>query len=382
MKVHTFQLNSAASIVPTDPSWDGPQTLVLAFFAPEMALNQQALVLLRSAFPQSYLLGASTGGEILGARLDDQTVAVAVLKFATTKLALAKEEAAEFGSSRKTAERLGHSLSHPDLKGVFVLASGLAVNGTEAVRGLNLALKSQVSISGGVAAGGDRAKPAFTLSTAPGEPLDFNSHQIVGIGFRGKAIRLRSAWGGGWTPFGLERQVTRSRGNILYELDRKPALALYKTYLGDRAQDLPVSALLFPLAVRDHQAYGSEALVRSVLAVDETEQSLIFGGDIPEGAFVQLMHSSVDRLIEAAAEAGEHLGGAGAAPGLCISVSCMGRRVVLGERTEEELEAVVDALPEGTQQVGFYSLGELSPGTTGECHLHNQTMTLTLIQED
>ncbi|WP_005035939.1 FIST signal transduction protein [Holophaga foetida] len=381
MKVRTFQLHSATETIPADPSWDGPRTLVLAFFAPEMALDQRTLLHLRSAFPQSFLLGASTGGEILGARLEDHTVAVAVLRFASTELAIAKEEVSGFESSREAGRLLGQTLSHPDLKGVFVLTSGLGINGWEIVHGLNQVLDSRVSVTGGVAAGGDDLGPTFSLGLAPGEPLLFESHQVVGVGFRGDAIRLRSASKGGWTPFGLERTVTRSRGNILYELDGKPALALYKTYLGDRAQGLPVTASLFPLAILDEQAYGPDALVRSVLAVDESEQSLIFGGDILEGSLVQLMHSSVDRLVEAAAEAAERLGGRDAAPGLSIAVSCMGRRVVLGERAEEELEAVMETLPQGTQQVGFYAHGELSPSTSGKCHLHNQTMTLTLIQE-
>lgn len=381
MKVHTFQLHPGTDTIPANPSWDGPQTLVLAFFAPELALNQHPLQLLRNTFPQSYLLGASTAGEILGARLEDHSVAVAVLEFASTTLTLAREGVPEIRCSQQAGQRLGQALSHPDLKGVFVLTSGLGVNGTKVVQGLNQALGNQISVSGGAAAGGDGSGPMFTLGAAPGEPLDFESHQIVGVGFRGESIRLSSASKGGWTPFGLERQVTRSQGNILYELDGKPALALYKTYLGNRAQGLPATAFLFPLAILDEQAYGPDALVRSVLAVDEMDQSLIFGGEIRQGSLVQLMHSSVDRLVEAAAEAAEHLDGADAPPGLSIAVSCIGRRVVLGERTEEELEAVMEALPNGTQQVGFYSLGELSPGKTGECHLHNQTMTLTLIQE-
>jgi hypothetical protein len=71
----------------------------------------------------------------------------------------------------------------------------------------------------------------------------------------------------------------------------------------------------------------------------------------------------------------------GDTPTLAITVSCVGRRLVLGERTEEELEATLDSCPEGTQQVGFYSYGELSPFASGSCQLHNQTMALTTLAE-
>ena len=54
---------------------------------------------------------------------------------------------------------------------------------------------------------------------------------------------------------------------------------------------------------------------------------------------------------------------------------------VLGERTEEETEAALDALPGEARQIGFYSYGEISPWSTGPCDLHNQTYTLTTIAE-
>ena len=54
---------------------------------------------------------------------------------------------------------------------------------------------------------------------------------------------------------------------------------------------------------------------------------------------------------------------------------------VLGERTEDENEATLDAVGPNATQLGFYSYGELSPLTDGTCDLHNQTMTITTISE-
>jgi hypothetical protein len=175
--------------------------------------------------------------------------------------------------------------------------------------------------------------------------------------------------------------VTRSEGNVLYALDDRPALALYKEYLGERAGGLPGSALLFPLALRA-TTEDQNSVVRTVLAVDEAKQSMTFAGDIPTGHYAKLMRANFDRLIlgaQAAAGAAalrEHQG-----PALSIAISCVGRRLVLGERTEEETEAALDVLPDGTLQVGFYSYGEISPHTSGRCDLHNQTMTLTVLSE-
>jgi hypothetical protein len=121
--------------------------------------------------------------------------------------------------------------------------------------------------------------------------------------------------------------------------------------------------------------------VRTVLGVDEATQSMVFAGDIPEGAYAKLMRANFDRLVLGARGAGDAAMGAHAGPTLSIAISCVGRRLVLGERTEEETEATLDALPPGTRQIGFYSYGEISPHATGRCDLHNQTMTLTVLSE-
>ena len=77
---------------------------------------------------------------------------------------------------------------------------------------------------------------------------------MVAVGLYGEHVKLGHGSKGGWDTFGPERIVTKSDGNVLYELDDKPALALYKEYLGDRAAGLPGSALLFPLALRASKA--------------------------------------------------------------------------------------------------------------------------------
>lgn len=93
------------------------------------------------------------------------------------------------------------------------------------------------------------------------------------------------------------------------------------------------------------------------------------------------MKAQLDRLIEGAEQAAGHARLEGAGDQLAVAISCVGRRLVLRERSEEEVEAVRDALVASAQVVGFYSYGELSPIASGSCDLHNQTMTLTTICE-
>ncbi|MCA9986556.1 MAG: FIST C-terminal domain-containing protein, partial [Anaerolineales bacterium] len=234
-----------------------------------------------------------------------------------------------------------------------------------------------VTVTGGLAGDGPHFKTTWVMHNDV-----ISSGMIAAVGFYGERIVLDHGSQGGWDIFGPERLVTRADGPILYELDGKPALELYKTYLGERAAELPAAALLFPLALRNDASDESQ-IVRTILAIDEAQQSLTFAGNIPEGSRAQLMKANFDRLIDGALGAAEQLDSQQACQGdkLAIAISCVGRRLVLGERTEEELEATLETLPAGTKQIGFYSYGELSPFGSGQCDLHNQTMTLTTISE-
>ena len=187
---------------------------------------------------------------------------------------------------------------------------------------------------------------------------------------------------GGWDSFGPDRLVTRSDGNILYELDGRSALELYKAYLGPHAKDLPASGLLFPLSLRGEP--GSQRLVRTILGVNEAEGSLIFAGDVPEGAYAQLMKANVDRLIDGAhgAAGASHAALGRGAPDLAVLISCVGRKLVLKQRVEEEIESVRDVLGDTARLAGFYSYGEIAPFLAStKCELHNQTMTITTFHE-
>ena len=263
------------------------------------------------------------------------------------------------------------------MRAVLIFSDGLHVNGSELVRGLNAVLPPSVVVTGGLAGDGDRFSRTWVLKE--GVPA---TGCVTAVGLYGDAVRVGHGSKGGWDCFGPERRVTRSKENVLYELDGKPALALYKDYLGERASGLPATGLLYPLAPRA-AASDEKRLVRTILAVDEATQSLTFAGDIPEGSLAQLMQANFDRLVQGAGEAAlsttDQFHGSG--PILAIAISCVGRRLVLGERTEEEVEATVDALPKQARQIGFYSYGEISPYASGSCDLHNQTMTLTTIYE-
>jgi hypothetical protein len=356
---------------------DSENTLVVIFGGAEYFDIPQPFEELKEQFPSSHIIGCSTAGEINGASISDSSLTVAVVRFEKTQLRSFSVPLSSSEHSYQTADSLAQQLDADDLKSVFVLSEGLHVNGSELVRGFNERLSDSVVITGGLAADGDRFERTWVIHD--GKPT---VSYVSAVAFYGGDVCVGHGSKGGWDIFGPERKVTRSKGNVLFELDGKPALDLYKEYLGEMAADLPASALRFPLSLREDMD-SEKKLVRTILAVSEEDNSMTFAGDIPEGSLARLMHTNVDRLIDGAEEAAlmtkERMNETDDV--FAIAISCVGRRIVMGESTEDEIEATLDIFPTQTQQIGFYSYGELSPYATGSCDLHNQTMTLTTFAE-
>lgn len=352
--------------------------LLLVFGGTSLLADVSRYNELRARYPGAIILGCSTAGEICGTRVLDDSLVVTAVKFDHAKLKLASETIEEAGASYRAGEELARKLDSKGLAHVLVISDGLKVNGTNLVNGLKAVLPEHVVVTGGLS--GDGVRFQHTLVCADVPPSE---GKIAALGFYGADIKIGYGSLGGWDPFGPDRLITKSRGNVLYELDGQSALALYKSYLGEHAAGLPSTGLLFPLALRG--ASGQETgLVRTILAVNEADQSMTFAGDMPEGAYAQLMKANFDRLIEGATHAAhatiQSLGAA--RPELAVLISCVGRKLVLKQRIEEEVEGVRDVLGDGTVLTGFYSYGEISPYTpTAKCELHNQTMTITTFSE-
>lgn len=378
MKVDQKTWTAAEGWRETAPGGAGPGAqLVLLFGATARLGSPAALRQIREWYPEALLVGCSTAGEICGTEVCDDSLVVTAVRFVSTRVHLAQVPVSSMEESYAAGVALAEAVRRPGLTQVLVLSDGLKVNGTELVRGLRANLPDSVGLTGGLA--GDGPHFQHTVVCANGAPV---AGQIAAVGFCGEQLHVGYGSLGGWDAFGPERRITRSRRNVLYELDGRSALALYKEYLGPHAAGLPASALRFPLALRGEEE--GRVLVRTVLSIDEREQSMTFAGDMPEGAYARLMKANFDRLIDGAAGAAraglERLGSF--QPELAVLISCVGRKLVLQQRVEEEVECVREVL--GTKPVltGFYSYGEICPsGSVTRCELHNQTMTITAFSE-
>ena len=362
--------------LPTD--LDSKQTLVLIFGASVFSKKPEPLKELIKKFPKSKLIGCSTGGEIYGSVVTDNCLSVAVVRFESTVLKQTAMSVFDQSESYAVGKNIADELSRADLQGIFVLSDSTNISGDELIDGINSQVGDSVSVTGGFAASGKDLGNTWVCSGDVPE-----NNLISAIGFYGDKIKIGYGSRDGLDILGIEQRITKSDKNQLFEIDGKPALELYREYLGEKARELPQAALHFPISVRANLR-SEKRIIRSVTGIDEENRSLMFAGSVPEGSMARLMIANPDRVIDGAAEAAMMTEQYGQNPEklLSIAISCVGRRLLLNDRSEEELEAVLDSLPKGTEQVGFYSRGEICPYSVGSCDLHNQTMTLTTISEE
>lgn len=353
-----------------------PFDLVLVFGDRDLLETQSFPEELQTLYPGAHCVSCSTSGEILDASVYDETITATAIGFEGTTFSISSLNIRDAADSTDAGEKLAQDIATEGLRHILLLSDGQLVNGSGLLEGMYRHVPQDVLITGGLA--GDRARFRKTLV---GVDDAIEEGNIVAIALYGSHLKIGHGSIGGWDSFGPDRLVTRSDGNVLYELDGQRALDLYKRYLDTLADDLPGSALLFPLSIRtsEHDA----PLVRTILSIDEEHGSMTFAGDIPQGSYARLMKANFDRLVDGAFLAAQNSVQIGdESPELAILISCVGRKLVLGQRTEEEIEAVREVLGHDATVTGFYSYGEISPLQNSlRCELHNQTMTITTFSE-
>jgi hypothetical protein len=368
--LQTADLSAAQAISPG---------LVLVFGAVGLLDAPGTFERLTAAFPGAALAGCSTAGEITAKGVSDGTCVVTAVRFDTVNHRVVDAALPGMAASETAGREIGRALAAPGLSAILLFGKGVDVNGSALIEGVMAEVGTAVPISGGLA--GDGGAFARTLTVTPSGILP---DRVVAVGLYGDGLKIGHGSFGGWSAFGPPRKVTRSEGNVLFELDGLPALNLYREYLGEYAKDLPASGLLFPFEMLD-EGHASVGLIRTILAVDDATGSLVLAGDIDPSGYLRLMHASTDNLVDGAETAAKRIRdtlGGDVGEGFGVLVSCVGRKLVMGDAVDDEVEAVAEVLGRATKLTGFYSYGEIAPfSSTTACKLHNQTMTVTFLGE-
>jgi len=374
---HTLWLREEGwKVVAKSAGFDSPH---IVFYFGEIVSTpaEEIYALLRERYPKAHIVGCNSATHISNDELYEEGLVALAVRFEKTDISVVSTELSGMEDSHEAGQRIGRQLSREDLRGIFVISDGVLLNGSEFSRGINAIIDRKVPVFGGMAADGGRFQSTPVACDGPAR-----EHVVAAVGFYGNKIKIGCGSQGGWVTFGPRRKITKSKGNILYELDGRPALELYKKYLGEEVENLPTSALSFPLMISNEDS-KSQGIVRSVIGVDEEKNTLTFAGDVTEGQMAQLMRTSHEGLINGAGSSARNAMENRDKGELAILVSCIGRKQILKQRTEDEIEVVHDILGQNMPKVGFYSHGEFSPHeNSGFCELHNQTMTITILSED
>jgi hypothetical protein len=351
-------------------------SLLLAFGERTFLEKTTPFQKLKTLYPNAQIVICSTSGQISNTQLVENELVATAIEFEKTKIKVSEIDIVLNSDIQALGKTIKENLLSSDLKSILIISEGSFVNGTELINELIIQTKESIPIFGGLA--GDEYNFEKTIV---GLNQDASAGKIVAIGFYGEAIHFGFGSDGGWTDFGPEREVTHSEKNVLYKIGDRFALDLYKEYLGKYADELPGSSLYFPLSMKENN--NAEPIVRTILSIDEENKSMTFAGNIPQGSSVRLMKGNIDKLIDASYNVAERIYSKQKyEPELALLVSCVGRKIVLGNRIEEEIEVVREVFGEKMLICGFYSYGEISPTLRKvACELHNQTMTITTIYE-
>lgn len=323
------------------------------------------------------IIGCTTSGEISS---DGQSANSAVLggivsdciEFEFVRIQGLSTDSAAAG--RKLAESFS---TVPRYLQIF--SDGLTGNGCALLKGIADGFRANVPVAGGAA--GDNGDFHKTFQFDRGRIC---SDAVCGIGFHGD-FRLGTAVRSGWVPIGLSKQVTKARGKVVYELNGEPALNVFERFLGHHAEKLPAIGVEYPLGFMKPARAGHldhQYILRATMSVDRLERSITFAGEIPEGAMVNLTCGDKDSVLAAAGTAAKEARNAmgDANPELIFCYSCVASRIVLGNRTGEEIERVREQFGPQIPILGFYTYGEYCPVGMEACNdLHNETITLSVL---
>lgn len=379
MTTNQLQFSFSDNVSETSIEFTNNPQLILAFGAVEFFEKPELFNVLSKRYPDAILMACSTAGEIYSNEVTDNQLIINAIEFEKTSVSDQVVEVESLEKSYEAGLKLGRNLPKKDLKHVIVLSTALVVNGDELLEGIREGLPADVKVTGGLAGDGDRFGTTYVL----GDHNSPSKTAVKAVGFYGD-IEITYSSTGGWEETEARYRVTKSNKNVLYKINNKPALQVYKEYLGpEKSKELPAIGLEHPFNMLTDEF--ETPVVRTILGIDEDEQSLIFAGDIFEGSTLKIMKASVDLIIEGARESATVcLNGQEEAKNveLTVIVSCVGRKLFLGDFVTEEVEKVIDEIGDSSVYTGFYSYGEISPfQQDGESRLHNQTMTVTTFSE-
>ena len=350
--------------------------LVLAFASSSLVKEETSYKSLKTFYPNADIVLTSTAGEIFDTEVNDDSISTTALTFKDTITKAVNKEVKDIGDSFLIGSELAKEVNTIWLKYILVFIDWLWINWCDFLDGIKSVLDKKVWITWWLAWDGFNPHKTYVSLN---KKTDEKKMAVI-VWFYGDSIKIWNASLAGFNTFGIERKITKSKGNIVYELDGEPMLKLYKKYLWKQAEKLPGSAVNFPLSIS--KQWEEDWLLRSILTVDEKTWSVTFSWNVTQWYRAFLMRTDLSSLIKEAWKAATLAMIKNPDPQFALLISCAGRRIILKQRVEDEIDDIRWIVWEDCTIAWFYSYGEIWISTWDISYeLHNETMTVALFSE-
>ncbi len=314
------------------------------------------------------LFGANSGSGFTQAGVSDHSVVVMLLDVPDGSFQVRLFDG-HSGSAAHTGRKVaGWVESVFNDPAVLIITSGLHFNGEQIVDEILGPSEESIPLFGGFAGFRTGSDRSYVFSS---EHVVQNG--IIALAFDREIVDLHGVAASGWKGIGTPKTVTRSQGNVIYEIDNAPALDMYNKYLNIGTD--PTLTYEYPLLLLRND--GTSVLRGSVTVNDD--KSITYGGDVPQGTKVRFSMPPGLEITERAVDIVSELQAQIPRADAIILFSCRGRKFTLGPMVEDEISAIHQLWQ--TPMIGLFTDGEIGPVPLGRCELHNHTLVPVIIRQ-
>ena len=324
------------------------------------------------------VFGATTSGEFINGDIEEGSIVMMLLDISPAYFKSVFLETGQL-STLENAKRIGLEGKSTFKNPAFLILSGwLTEDGENIIEGITQGFGQDVTIFGGMA--GDDLSLSGPMVFTKDKSSDKG---ILALIIHEDKIEINGIATCGWKPIGTTKTVTKSKGNVVYTIDNKPALDMIIKYLGvdyDFETDKEIVTQIgayYPLQMeRDNVA----PVMRTAMLANREDRSLICAGNVPQGSKIKFSlppdFDAIETVIE---ECHELKNDYQQQADALIMFSCISRHLSFGILMEEEIRQVQEVWD--APMVGFFSYGEFGKSKTGKHEFHNNTCCVVALKE-
>ena len=332
------------------------------------------------------VFGATSAGEFINGEMEGGSIVMLLLDMNPAYFKVAFLETSQ-ETTLDDAIKLGNIGKETFKNPAFIIAnSGVSLDGEPIVEGIMKAFETfapqegrDVTVFGGKA-GDDLALESTYVFTNEKS----NDCALVALIVDESKIDVRGIATCGWNAIGTTKTVTKSKGNIVYSIDDKPALDMLMNYLGveiktDDGNEVArfLSSWYYPLQLERENA---DPVIRTAMFANRNDRSLICSGNVPQGTKIKFAmppdFDSIDKVVDDCKGIKDDMYQQAEA---LIMFSCVSRHLSFGMVIKEEIDQVQKIW--NAPMAGFFTYGEYGKSKNGKYEYHNNACCMVALTE-